>query len=102
VIETYRGAGPARNFRFLIADPGNWGLSWSLACRPGQAGSLMVTGSPARAAEAMEVDAFGPAGHGITWYTRDPGNHSLSVFSRCAWTVQVVLPRSANRRRASS
>jgi len=100
VVASFRGARLARRAEFHIAGRGAWGLSWSFRCVAGRSGSLLVTGSAKLTGYDLEIDASGPAGRGITWYTTDPGNHSLDIISDCSWAVRVVLPRLPNHQQA--
>ncbi len=100
-IASFRGAGHANDAEFRVASHSAWGLSWSFRCAAGRAGRLIVTGSTRAAGYDLQIDASGPAGHGITWYASDPGNHSLDIISGCSWAVRVVLPRLPNRRPSS-
>ena len=37
--------------------------------------------------------ASGYDGRGMSWYTSDPGDHTLEVISSCTWAIKVVLPK---------
>jgi len=100
VVAYFRGARLAKHAEFRIVGRGTWGLSWSFRCVAGRSGRLVVTGIAKLTGYDLEIDASGPAGHGITWYTADPGNHSLDIISACSWAVRVVLPRRPSHRPA--
>jgi hypothetical protein len=37
--------------------------------------------------------ASGYGGRGMSWYTSDPGDHTLEVTSGCTWAIKIVLPK---------
>ena len=90
-VHVYRGTGRGQRGPFLIGKPGTWGLSWAFSCGAGHDGQFVATGRSRAAGHDIAVAASGPAGHGITWASSDPGRHVLTVNSRCAWAIRVVL-----------
>jgi len=97
-LATYRGAGLVSRRHFRVSSPGNWGISWAFRCPAGQHSTFIIRGGGGEDSGDdsdghAQVDITGPAGHGISWHTSDPGDHSLLIASRCPWTVRVVLPR---------
>ncbi len=95
VIASYQGAALARRVEFQVKLPGTWGLAWAFSCPGGLSGSLVVTENDSTRHDDPAIDASGPVGHGISWTVGDPGHQSMSIVSRCPWTVRVVLPRQA-------
>ncbi len=91
-VHVYRGSGRGRRGPFVIGMPGTWGLSWAFSCGADHDGQFIATGHSPVTGNDIAVAASGPAGHGITWASSDPGRHLLTVSSRCAWAIRVVLP----------
>jgi hypothetical protein len=92
VFRSYQGSGPGRRGPFRVGQPGKWGLSWVFSCPRNQAGQFLVIGYSALIGNVISAAAAGPSGHGVTWTSRDPGRHVLTVNSRCQWKIKVVLP----------
>lgn len=93
-VHVYRGDGRGRRGPFRIGSPGTWGLTWAFSCGPAHDGQFTATGHSPVTGTDIAVAASGPSGHGITWASSDPGRHIVTVNSRCAWTIRVVLPPS--------
>ena len=100
-IASFHGTGPARNDHFSVGSPGTWGLSWAFICSARQPGNFTLTSKGTTIGDDVELELSGPAGRGITWNTRDEGDHSLAVSSDCSWVARVVLPKMAGRRQGS-
>jgi|HubBroStandDraft_1064217.scaffolds.fasta_scaffold172441_1 hypothetical protein len=92
-VASYQGNGSARHERFLVRGIGNWGISWNFSCAKPGTGSFGVSEADSKAADEIELTAYGPNGHGLSWNSHDPGDHSLVIVSNCSWVVRVVLPR---------
>jgi hypothetical protein len=43
-------------------------------------------------ASRVTFSASGYHGRGMSWYTSDPGDHTLEVISGCTWAIKIVLP----------
>lgn len=41
----------------------------------------------------VTFSASGYDGRGMSWYTSDPGDHTLDVVSGCTWAIKIVLPK---------
>ncbi|HEY3903128.1 MAG TPA: hypothetical protein VGM14_04330 [Streptosporangiaceae bacterium] len=41
----------------------------------------------------VTLTVSGYDGRGMSWYTSDPGDHTLEVISGCTWAIKVVLPK---------
>jgi hypothetical protein len=41
----------------------------------------------------VTFSASGYDGRGMSWYTSDPGDHTLDVVSGCSWAIKIVLPK---------
>lgn len=101
-IASFNSTGAARNDQFAVSSPGTWGLSWTFSCPARRSGTFQLTAKGTTTGDDVELDVAGPTGRGITWNTRDAGDHSLDVSSDCSWTARVVLPKTPGRRPASS
>jgi hypothetical protein len=91
-VATYSGTSSARRVRFTVGSSGSWGISWRFSCRDRRAGRFRVGETDGRAVNEIELTAYGPNGHGLSWESHDPGDHLILVSSNCAWQVSVVLP----------
>lgn len=89
-LATYRGTGSAKPHRFTVDKPGDWGLSWSFGCPAGH-GIFSISERHSGSGKEIKVNASGPSGHGISFQTKDPGDHSIAVTSDCSWKVRVFL-----------
>jgi hypothetical protein len=92
-VASYQGNGSARHERFRVRGIGNWGISWKFSCPKPRTGSFGVSEADGEAADGTELTAYGPNGHGLSWRSHDPGDHSLVIISSCSWVVRVVLPK---------
>lgn len=95
VLRSYYGSGPGQRGPFRVGQPGMWGLSWIFSCGRNQAGQFAVIGYSTLIGNDISAAASGPSGRGVTWTSRDPGRHVLTVNSRCQWKIMVVLPARA-------
>jgi hypothetical protein len=92
-VASYQGNGSPRHERFRVRGIGNWGISWRFSCPKPRTGSFGVSEADGEAADETELTAYGPNGHGLSWRSHDPGDHSLVIISSCSWVVRVVLPK---------
>ncbi len=117
LVARFHGAGSVRGDKFRITRPGDWGISWQFSCAQGHPGNLTVRAGHAatsngrsegygkRAGKAanqpgsggqdsqVTFSASGHHGRGMSWYTSDPGDHTLEVISGCSWVIKIVLPK---------
>ena len=100
-LAVYRGAGARKRSSFQLTRRGAWGISWGFTCPASHHGTFLMTEGGPGEKQDDQVDARGPAGHGVFWDTSDPGGHTLVVSSDCPWTVRVVLPRLIARHQAA-
>ncbi len=94
-VAAFHGASQPSRAVFHVAKPGTWGLAWTLRCRGGTTGHLIVAEGAGPSAYAIEIDASERSGGGTSWYVRDPGRHSLAITSTCSWSVRIVLANVA-------
>ncbi|HVB42968.1 MAG TPA: hypothetical protein VNF47_09725 [Streptosporangiaceae bacterium] len=91
-LARFSGTGMDRT-AFVVGKPGDWGLSWRFACFRTSGGFLAVHVDNVQSARHVRLSTSGSSGHGLAWSSRDPGRHSVTIMSDCAWVVEVVLPR---------
>ncbi len=100
-IASFRGTSPVRHAHFAVRSPGTWGLSWAFNCPARRPGNLRLIAKGTASGDDVEIDVAGPTGRGITWNSRDAGDHFLDVNSDCSWTARVVLPKSPDHQPTS-
>jgi hypothetical protein len=93
-VERFQGRGSPRRHRFKVARPGDWGVSWKFSCPAIRAGRFALSETDGKVTNDIELSASDTREHGISWHLNDPGSHSLTILSNCAWVVQIVLPRA--------
>ena len=93
-IAYFYGANRPARAHFRIATPGSWGLMWAFRCQGRTTGHLLVTERASTASDNIVIDASGRTGDGTAWAIRDPGGHSLAIFSDCPWSIRIALPNA--------
>ncbi len=88
-----KNSGSAKRYKFRIKGPGDWGVSWKFRCPALRVGSFVVRESDGKATNGTDLSVSGPRGQGLSWKTHDPGDHTLTVRTRCSWEIKVVLPK---------
>jgi hypothetical protein len=60
---------------------------------PGQARKHGYQAGSGNQNSHVAFSASGYHGRGMSWYTSDPGDHTLVVVSGCSWAIKIVLPK---------
>ncbi|HET7012709.1 MAG TPA: hypothetical protein VFI65_02290 [Streptosporangiaceae bacterium] len=60
---------------------------------PGQARKRGYQAGSGNQNSRVTFSASGYDGRGMSWYTSDPGAHTLVVVSGCSWAIKIVLPK---------
>lgn len=64
-----------------------WQVQYTYDCTAfGQSGNFMVTSDDYQ----LAINQLGTKGGDTDYVHNDPGSHSLSIDSECAWTIKVV------------
>jgi hypothetical protein len=85
ILYSKTGSGTGSTPTFTTA--AEWQVQYSYDCTAfGQSGNFMVTSEDFQ----LAINQLGTKGADTDYVHNDPGSHSLSIDSECAWTVKVL------------